>query len=175
MNTTEFKSRLLPMKNKMYRLSLRLMQNREEAEDVVQEAFLKIWSMRDRLESYQSPEGLLMTMTRNLCIDRLKTKKNKAISLVDEWYKGADYNPHQQSELQDLLGRVMQVMDRLPENQRMIVHLRDVEMYSFEEIAEMTGHDHNYLRVNLSRARKKIRETIEKLQENELQQYKETS
>ena len=175
MNTTEFKNRLLPLKNKMYRLSLRMLQNREEAEDVVQEAFLKIWDMRDRMDQYHNPEGLLMTMTRNLCLDKIKTKKNKAVSLVDEWYKGADYNPHQQSELRDLLGKAYQVMDQLPEQQRTIVQLRDVEQYSFDEIAEITGHDNNYLRVNLSRARKKIRETIEKLQKNELQQYKETS
>ncbi|MBN2616581.1 MAG: RNA polymerase sigma factor [Bacteroidales bacterium] len=163
------------MKDKMFRLSLRMLQNREEAEDVVQEAFLKLWSMTDRLEAYQNPEGLLMTMTRNLCIDKLKSKKNKAVSLIDEWYKGNGYDPHHQSELKDLIQRVMQVVDTLPEQQRIIVQLRDVEMYSFDEIAEITGHDSNYLRVNLSRARKKIRETIEKLQKNELRLNRKTS
>ncbi|MBN2638901.1 MAG: RNA polymerase sigma factor [Bacteroidales bacterium] len=175
MNTTEFKNRFLPLKNKIFRLSLRMLQNREEAEDVIQEAFLKLWKMNDQLEKYQNPEGLLMTMTRNLCIDKIKSKKNKAVSLVDEWYKGAGYNPHHQSELRDLLGRVMQVMDMLPEHQRTIIQLRDVEQYSFDEIAEITGHDNNYLRVNLSRARKKIKETIEKLQKNELQTNRQTS
>lgn len=163
------------MKNKMFRLSLRMLQNREEAEDVVQEAFLKLWKMNKQLGKYQNPQGLLMTMTRNLCLDKIKSKKNKALSLMDEWYKGDGYNPHHRSELQDLISKVMQVMDTLPENQRTIVQLRDVEQYSFDEIAEITGRDNNYLRVNLSRARKKIKETIEKLQKNELQTNRQTS
>jgi len=79
-------------------------------------------------------------------------------------------NPHEQSEQRDLVDKVMRMMDQLPRQQRTIIQLRDVEAYSFEEMAEITGYDKNYLRVNLSRARKKIRESIEKLQQNELQQ-----
>jgi len=170
MDIEEFKIRLLPLKNKFYRLAMRLLYNREEAEDVVQEVFLKVWKMRDDLEKYRSVEALMMTMTRNMCLDKLKMKKNKAMSLQPEMNVLPQENPHEQSEQRDLVDKVMRLMDQLPRQQRTIIHLRDVEAYSFEEMAEITGFDKNYLRVNLSRARKKIRESIEKLQQNELQQ-----
>jgi len=77
MDIEEFKIRLLPLKNKFYRLAMRLLYNREEAEDVVQDVFLKVWKMRDGLEKYRSVEALMMTMTRNMCLDKLKMKKIK--------------------------------------------------------------------------------------------------
>lgn len=175
MDIEEFKTRLLPFKNMLYRLALRILGNREDAEDVVQEVFLKIWSMRGQLEKYKSVEALMMTMTRNLCLDKLKSKKNKAVSLIVEVSHSREHNPYQQSEQKDLVKRVMEVIDLLPEQQRTIIQLRDIEAYSFEEMIKITSYDKNYLRVNLSRARKKIREAIEKLQQNELQQHKGAS
>jgi len=175
MDTEEFKTRLLPLKNKFYRLAMRLLNNREEAEDVVQEVFLKTWKMRDDLEKYRSVEALMMTMTRNMCLDKLKMKKNKALSLHPDYNPPQQQNPHEQSEQKDLVRRVRQVIGQLPEQQRTIIQLRDVEAYSFDEMMEITGFDKNYMRVNLSRARKKIRETIEKLQQSELQQNKTNS
>ncbi len=175
MDTEEFKTRLLPLKNKFYRLAMRLLNNREEAEDVVQEVFLKTWKMRDDLEKYRSVEALMMTMTRNMCLDKLKMKKNKALSLHPDYNPPQHQNPHEQSEQKDLVRRVRQVIGQLPEQQRTIIQLRDVEAYSFDEMMEITGFDKNYMRVNLSRARKKIRETIEKLQQSELQQNKTNS
>ncbi len=171
MDTEEFKIRILPLKNKLFRLALRLMRNREEAEDVVQEVMLKIWSMRFDLRKYDSVEALMMTMTRNQSLDRLKVKKNKAVSLVFDVGQSTDDNPYRFSEQRDLVTLVMRLVDQLPEQQRTLIQLRDVEACSFEEMQSITGFDANYMRVNLSRARKKIRETIEKLQENELQQH----
>lgn len=175
MDTEEFKIRLLPLKNKFYRLAMRLLNHREEAEDVVQEVFLKIWKMRDELQQYRSVEALMMTMTRNLSLDKLKLKKNKAVSLQPEWTAFQQESPHEQSEQRDMLAKVMQLMNRLPEQQRTIIQLRDVEACTFDEMMKITGFDKNYLRVNLSRARKKIRESIEKLQQNELQQHQTNS
>ncbi len=154
---------------------MRLLNHREEAEDVVQEVFLKVWKMRDELEKYRSVEALMMTMTRNMCLDKLKMKKNKAMSLQPEWNVLQQENPHEQSEQRDLVRKVKSVMNQLPEQQRTIIQLRDVEACTFDEMMEITGFDKNYLRVNLSRARKKIRETIEKLQQNELQRHQTNS
>ena len=171
MDTEEFKIRILPLKNKLFRLALRLTRNREESEDVVQEVFLKIWSMRFDLRKYDSVEALMMTMTKNQCLDRLKVKKNKASSLVFDVKQDMDYNPYRLSEQRDMFRTVMRAVDRLPEQQKTLIQLRDVESYTFDEVQEITGFDQNYIRVNLSRARKKLRETIEKLQQNELQQH----
>jgi RNA polymerase sigma-70 factor (ECF subfamily) len=169
MTTEEFKIELLPVKNKLFNLGIRLLNNRQEAEDVVQEVYLKLWKMRDKLNQYKSTEALMVTMTRNLCLDKLKSKSNKFSSLTFELANKSACDPEQYVESSDLLKKVMKVISKLPEQQRTIVHLRDIEGYDYNEIVEMTGLELNYIRVNLSRARKKIRETIQKIQYYEIE------
>lgn len=153
----------MPLKNKMFRLAFRLLSNRQEAEDAVQETYLKTWKMRNDLKKYNNVDGLLMTMTRNLCLDKLKSKKNK-FSGLDPRFNAADSaNPLQQSELSDVVNHVKQLISKLPEQQKTIIQLRDIEGYEFEEILNITGFDLNYVRVNLSRGRKKIKEEIQKI------------
>jgi len=171
MTAEEFKSRLLPVKNKLYRFALSLLVNRQEAEDAVQEVYLKMWKMRDDLGKYKSTEALMMTITRNHCLDRLKAKKNKATSLSEEFNNHASENPEIKSEQNDLIDKVKKLIQKLPEQQRTIVHLRDVEGYEFEEVMKITGYDLNYIRVNLSRGRSKIRETINNIQSYEIRKY----
>lgn len=163
MTAEDFKNNLLPLKNKMFRLACRLLSNRQEAEDVVQETYLKIWNMRNDLAKYKNVDGLLMTMTRNLCLDMLKTKKNKFASLNSKMRVSDTANPYKQSETANNLQLVQQILNNLPEQQKTIIQLRDVEGYEFEEIMQATGLDLNYVRVNLSRGRKKIREEIQKI------------
>lgn len=153
----------MPLKNKMFRLACRLLSNRQEAEDAVQETYLKIWNMRSDLEKYKNIDGLMMTMTRNLCLDTLKSKKNKFASLNTQINAADSINPHRQSEVSDSVQNVKQIMKRLPEQQKTIIQLRDIEGYEFDEIMKITGFDLNYVRVNLSRGRKKIKEEIQKI------------
>jgi len=165
MTPEEFKIELLPLKNKLFRLAWHLTGQREEAEDVVQEVYLKIWDMRHQLGKYKSVEGLLVTMTRNRCLDRLRRRKNNMLPLKPEIFnRSEETDPQQQNETRDLVQRVHKMMAGLPEQQKTIMHLRDVEGFGFAEIAEITGFDGNYIRVNLSRARKKIRAEIEKIE-----------
>jgi len=167
MTAEEFKSRLLPVKNKLYRLAFRLLVNKQEAEDAVQEVYLKMWNMRNSLEKYRSTEALMMTITKNHCLDKLKVKKNKAVSLEFEQHSHSTINPYETAEQTDLVSKVKQAIETLPEQQKIIVHLRDVEGYDFDAITKITGQDLNYVRVNLSRGRKKVRETINKIQSYE--------
>ncbi len=164
MTTEEFKTKLLPLKNKLFRLAWLLTGQREEAEDVVQEVYLKIWDMRHQLGKYKSLEGLLVTMTRNRSLDKLRRKKNKILTLKPEVIHNFSDDLQKQTEVNDLVKKVKRIMKDLPEQQQTIMHLRDVEGYGFEEIVEMTGFDSNYIRVNLSRARKKVRMEIEKIE-----------
>jgi RNA polymerase sigma-70 factor (ECF subfamily) len=164
MTPEEFKIELLPLKNKLFRVALHLSGQREEAEDVVQEVYLKVWDMRHQLEKYKSVEGLMVTMTRNRCLDGLRRKKNRLLPLKPEIFHRPSDDLQKQTERSDLVQKVKKMMVGLPEQQRTIMHLRDVEGYDFEEISEITGFDGNYIRVNLSRARKKIRLEIEKIE-----------
>jgi len=165
MTADEFKLRLLPAKNKLFRLASVLLTNRQEAEDAVQEVYLKMWDMRNDLGKYKSMEALMMTITRNHCLDKLKSKRNKAISLNEEINASVHQDVEQHSEHSDLVQQVKNVLMKLPEQQKTIIHLRDIEGYDYEEIVKITGFDMNYVRVNISRGRKKIRETIEKIQQ----------
>lgn len=168
MTAEEFKIQLLPHKNKLFRLALRLLCNRQEAEDVVQEIYLKLWDMRQNLAQYRSKEGLMVTMTRNLCLDRLKSKRNKFVSLTHDFEQDQSDEPEQSTLRTDLIATIKKVINQLPEQQKTIMHLRDIENYDYHEITEITGFELNYVRVNLSRARKKIRETIQKMQYHDI-------
>jgi RNA polymerase sigma-70 factor (ECF subfamily) len=155
-----FKIEVLPMKHKLYRLANRMLQNVPEAEDVVQEIFLRLWSRRDKLEEYKSIEAFAMTMTKNLCLDNLKSKRNKTDEYKKEHDQVIDKTPYSEMEKGDSYNLVKKLIDQLPEQQKLIIHLRDIEGYGYEEIAEMMNISENTIRVNLSRARKKVRDTM---------------
>ncbi len=163
MTVEEFTHQLLPFKDKLFRFSFRLLGNRDDAQDAVQDVYVKMWKIRDRLKEIRSQEALMMTTTRNLCLDRLKSKSNKFISLHEEFGTHTEVTPHTQIEESDMLEWVKKEISLLPEQQKTLLHLRDMEQLEFEEIAEITGFDINYIRVNLSRARKKIREKIQEI------------
>jgi len=160
MNLDDFKKQVIPLKNKLFRFANRLLENREEAEDMVQEAFIKLWNRRDKLDEYRSVEALAMVTTRNLCLDKLKRKKitiEKIENLKDEM---TNSQQDQKTDLSNIVHKIHQIIQTLPEQQRSIIQLRDIEGYDFEEIAELLDMNENAVRVSLSRARKKIRESL---------------
>lgn len=167
MNLEEFKIQVIPLKNKLYRFAKRFLANAEEAEDMVQEVFIKLWNRRDKLDEYRSVEAIAMVTTRNLCLDKLKRRKindEKIKNLKDEM---TESQLDQKTDLSGIIHKIYQIIQTLPEQQRSIIQLRDIEGYDFMEIAELLDMNENAVRVNLSRARKKIREslTVSKLYE----------
>lgn len=171
MTIKEFKINLLPLKNRMFRLSFGLLNNRDDAEDAVQEVMVKIWNMQKKLDDIKNTEAFAMTVTRNYCLDKLKSKKNRFLSLNEDIAKQTETTPYESLETSEMVSTVKKVITQLPEKQRTIVNLRDIQGYNFEEIMEITGWEMNYLRVNLSRGRKRIKETIIKMQQYENARY----
>jgi len=171
MTIEEFKINLLPLKNRIFRLSFSLLNNRDDAEDAAQEVLVKIWKMKNKLDDIKNKEAFAMTVTRNHCLDKLKSKRNKFFSLNEEITKQEESTPYEAVEAADMVITVKKVMQKLPEQQRTIVHLRDIEGYDYEEIMNITGWAMNYLRVNLSRGRKSIKEAIIKMQQYEEARY----
>ena len=168
MNAEEFKSKILSLKHRLFRLAIRILGQEEEARDIVQDAMVKLWNERERLDRYDRPEAFAFVVTRNLSLDRLRSKafRHDPLDQDRQWQTGA--TPDEITEWSDAAGMVRKVISGLPELQRTIIHLRDIEGLEFEEIAEVTEMNVNAIRVNLSRARKKVRDTIIKLQNYEL-------
>ncbi|MFA8299344.1 MAG: RNA polymerase sigma factor [Hyphomicrobiales bacterium] len=170
MTLDEFKIIVFPVNNILYRVALRLLGRREEAEDIVQEAFLRLWSKRKRLHEYRSIEGLAITITKNLCLDKLKSKGFQAtVTLTGQNLHINEQTPHSSLEATDQMEIIHQLIDELPDQQKLIVHLRDIEGLGYEEIADITGVTVNALRVSLSRARRKVRDQLLKIYHYECQ------
>ncbi|SMG52740.1 RNA polymerase sigma factor [Arenibacter troitsensis] len=160
MQQTEFLNVVLPFKDKLYRLAKRLLVSKEEAEDATQEILLKLWSKNSMMEGYSNVEAYAMMMTKNFCLDRLKSKQAGNLKLVHSNYKDENVSLQNQLEVSDSLSWIERIMEELPEQQKMVIQLRDVEQYEFEEIAELLDMSATAVRVTLSRARKTVREKL---------------
>lgn len=141
----------------------RLLGSGAEAEDTLQDVFLKMWSIRGELNDYRNPEALAMRMTRNQCLDRLKRKPLMTSIKEEEPSRSIGDTPVHQLEGEELKRHINHLIERLPEQQRTVIQLRDIEGYSFDEMEAVTDLSHNALRVNLSRARKTLRAELQKL------------
>jgi len=160
MTQTAFLNLVLPFKDKMYRLAKRLLVSNEEAEDATQEILLKLWTNKIKISGYKNTEAFAMTMTKNYCFDRLKSKQAQNLRIVHNNYKDETTALQQQIEHQDSLAWVEKLMQQLPTQQRMVMQLRDIEHYEFSDIATVLEMKETAIRVNLSRARKTIREQL---------------
>ncbi|MDR1919987.1 MAG: RNA polymerase sigma factor [Tannerellaceae bacterium] len=157
MELETFKIQIIPLRNKLLNISRTLVKEEAEAEDIVQEAFLKLWFIRDRLDNYQSVEALAVMVTKNLALDKLKTRRPESETDLG-MLETKERNPAEQLELQDSMDCIRHLISRLPTLQQTILRMKDIEGYEVEEIAQITGCREDAVRVNLSRARKKIRE-----------------
>ena len=159
MEQKEFLNIILPCKDTLYRLAKRLLVSSDEAEDAVQEVFLKLWKGRDNIHHYRSPEAFAVTMTKNYCLDRLKSRQASNLKIVHTNYKNSD-NIEKDVEATEGVELVTRIMQTLPEKQKMIMQLRDIEQFEFSEIAQMLSMNETAIRVALSRARKTVREQL---------------
>src|SRR5512145_1793303 len=164
MDANDFKQNILPLSGKLYRFACLLLKDKSEAQDAVQEVYLKLWKIRDSLESLKSIEAFAMKMTRNWCLDRIKARKPVYIEGYQKWFDRhtEDDDPHRIMENTDKLGMLHRVMDQLTEQQRYVFQLKELEGLEFEEIGEVMNMQVNAVRVKLSRARNRIKEEMQK-------------
>ena len=137
-----------------------MLENHEDAQDIVQEVFIKLWNLREKLDEYRSVEALAVVMTRNMCLDKLKVKRYPVENLDNLKTDIQETEKETQPDLSEIVRKIHQLIRTLPEQQQTIIQLRDIEGYDFEEIAEIMEMNENAVRVNLSRARKRIREIL---------------
>lgn len=148
----------MPIRDKLFMTAYRMLEDRDDAEDAVQETLIRLWNLRDNLEKYNSLTALAITVIKNHCIDKIRLRdRNEPIE--DELYRraGPD-NPYLQLERKNSEEVLKAIIEGLPALQKAIIKMKDIEEYELSEIAEITGTNVEAVRVNLSRARKKVRE-----------------
>lgn len=160
MNQLEFTDLVLPFKDKVFRLAKRFLISKDAAEDATQDIYLKLWKNKEKLRSFNNVEAFAMTMTKNHCLDVLKLKSSSNLKIVHSNYKDDNQNLDKQTDNKDSVNIIHQLIDKLPPKQKLIIQLRDVEQYSFEEIGKILEIQPTAIRVALSRARKTIREQL---------------
>jgi RNA polymerase sigma-70 factor (ECF subfamily) len=164
MEQEQFKREILPLRKQLLLYSRSFLENPEDAEDVVQEVLLKLWHIRKELHKYDSVSALSFRITKNLCLNRLKAAQRKTENLESMIVENEMPSPHTQLEQKDDVAHVMKIIDRLPTLQQAILRMRHIDGLEIEEIADITGTTPEAIRMNLSRARKKVRELFLKIQ-----------
>jgi RNA polymerase sigma factor (sigma-70 family) len=163
----DFKTNILPVSKKLLRFATLFLKDEDEAKDVVQDVFLKLWQKRDELEKVDNIEAFAMRMTRNRCLDVIRASKTITISAeTDRKLKEESVDVHKQVEFIESANQIKKLINQLPDLQRTVMYLRDIEQLTYDEIAETTELQLNAIRVNLSRARKKVRDEFLKLNED---------
>ncbi|MBG0860881.1 MAG: RNA polymerase sigma factor [Bacteroidales bacterium] len=164
MTRSEFNELVHKISRKIFGYAYRILKDRAGAEDAVQEVFIKLWKMNTRLGEYKSIEALASTMTKNYCIDQIRkaSQFKEAGDHTLTLFQAGEPNPSEQMERTESSVIIGRIIDKLPEIYREIIMLKDIDGLSYEEIAEQTNQNINTLRVNLSRARKMIREEYKK-------------
>lgn len=167
MQEISFRNDILPLKDKLFRLALRITLDRTEAEDVVQDTLIRVWNKRDEWAQFDSIEAYCLTVARNLAIDRSQKMEAQHVGLTAETQELPDaLTPDRQLEHDEQLKLVHRLVNELPEKQRIILQLRDIEGKSYKEIADLLQLTEEQVKVNLFRARQRI-----KLKYNEIETY----
>lgn len=161
MQIEEFNILVHRLKDKMYRIAYRVVKNDEEAQDVVQDTLVKIWKIRERLDSIENVDGYCMMITRNMGIDKVRSRKMETTDISEQYdLQSGAADPERLSIVRDELRIVKAAIAELPETHRSVLELRDIEGYSYKEISEMTGYTLDKVKVYLHRARLKLREQL---------------
>jgi len=164
MKEISFRNDVLPLKNKLFRLALRITLNREEAEDVVQDTLIKVWNDRDRWQELDSIEAYSLTIARNLSLDRIKKMDNQNDSLEEQKVERLDESSSTPSERmiqKDKLNIVRNIINELPEKQRTCLQLRDIEGKTYKEIASILDITEDQVKVNIFRARQTVKQRFQ--------------
>jgi len=164
MNAEQYEAVFYKMKDKLYRYALRFVKDSEVAEDVVQDVMYKLWQKRQEVDEIENLEAWLMVLTRNRSLDVLRKDKGNNVN-IDEAYTVSDSAPipDKQMENADLMTQLNSCLQQLPEKQRTVFHLREIEQMSYDEICQMTGFNLDDVKVSLFRARKHIQRMLSRI------------
>ena len=166
MNKNTFSNEILKFSDQLYRMANSILLDEETAKDCVQDLYLKLWEKQNQLNHVENLLSFVMKAMRNLCLDKLRKKQEMDLENPEYEWKPDNVSLHEIVEQKDMTKIIKQFINQLPELQRTIIRLRDVEGFEIKEIALITASNENAVTVNLSRARQKIKERILTLEPN---------
>jgi RNA polymerase sigma factor (sigma-70 family) len=165
MKKISFRNDVLPLKNSLYRLALRITLNSADAEDIVQDTLIRVWEKREQWDQIESIEAFSYTICRNLALDKVKRMDHNNDSIDEKQIDQPDTssNPNESAEQKDRINLVKRLVNQLPEKQRSCMQLRDFEGKSYKEIAKILGITEEQVKVNIFRARQTIKQRFQQV------------
>lgn len=166
MQEISFRNDILPLKDKLFRLALRITLDRAEAEDVVQDTMIRVWNKREEWSQFESIEAYCLVITKNLAIDRSQKKEAQNVELTPDLEEAYDASgPYDQLVNEEQMKLIHQLINDLPEKQKLIMQLRDIEGETYKEIANVLNLTEEQVKVNLFRARQKVKQRYTEIEE----------
>ena len=164
MNTEEFQTHILPLKNKLFRFASVYLAREADAKDVVQDVMLSAWEKLKSPKAVNNLEAWCMTLTRNKALNMLKRKGRGYLQITEQFDLSSQAaSPLKQTEENEMIARIRGIIKRLPEKQRAVITLRDIEGYSYKEMVEILKLEMNYIKVLLFRARKQVKKELNRI------------
>ena len=163
MTVEDFSKKSAAMRPKLLKIAFQSIHNSEEAEDLVQETFLRLWMAEMKGDCYENWEAVVVKTLKNSIIDEIRKRKNKNNEPIERYepvLQSHFSNPHQQLEGREKWEIIQHIIKQLPNLQQSIITLKDIEGYETEDIAKITQSSIDSVRMNLSRARKKVKEVF---------------
>ncbi len=160
MSNDEFKKRFLSFHSLIYRISYSIIGNKDDADDVSQDVFIRLWEQRNNLDTVRNDRAFVVTITKNLSIDLLRNNHRNATSVIENKDMASEQREEERIDARDELSNVMKCMNTLPEMQQEVIRLRHFADMSIAEIAEITQQTETNIRQLLSRARRAMKEKL---------------
>ena len=157
---SDFNNIWIPLADRFYRVAYYLLESEEDAEDAVQELYLKLWAARSGLSGVQNPSAYGISMLKNICIDRIRKRMVRKAEPLDKVPHPEDAHTESRTDIKDALRYLLQEMEKLPDKQRVVLRMRAVEGLEYEDIARRTGLSEVYIRVLVTMARKTLKTRI---------------
>lgn len=159
MTSAEFIQTYLPLREDLYRVAFYILESEADAEDAVQDLYVRLWSSTDSLETVRNPRSYCITLIRNICIDRIRRSSRRCGTDIPEM-PAPDTDQQKKLESREQLSKLAEAIGKLPDGQRKVLQMKVFEGLSYEEIAEATGMNNLTLRVLLSQARRKLKNVL---------------
>ena len=157
---TDFRNIWMPLAERFYRAAYYMLESQQDAEDAVQELYLKIWKFHANLTDLKSPAAYGMSLLKNICIDRIRRREIRKAEPLEAGVPQADAPPEKRLAARDILKKVMEEIDRLPQKQAQVMKMMVIEDLDYKEISERTGLSQVHVRVLISTARKTLKQKL---------------